>query len=304
MATITRAHHPKALWAGVKRWWGVEYNRHTPRWPQMFDSFDSDKAYEEDVEEVGFGMLTVKSESGGIDYDTAHQGATSRYTNVTFALGYMVTMEEWQDNQYEKLSFKRTSRLARSVYETEEVIHARIFGRAFNSSYTGGDGVEMISASHPTDVGNQSNIIGTAADISEASIEDLVVQIGNAKDGRGLKFTNKPKALLVPNASIFEANRILKSVQQNDTMNNAINVLKALNIFPGGIIDNPYFDDADTDSWFIRTDCDDGLTHYTRMPWEFDKDNDFDTKNLKASVIGRFSCGWTNWRNIYGSAGA
>lgn len=305
MATvITRGAHPKALWPGVKRWWGTEYNRYTPLWPKMFETLTSDKAYEEDVEEVGFGMLSVKNEAGAIVYDTAHQGATSRYTHVTYGLGYMVSMEEVQDNQYEKLSFKRVSRLARSVYETDETVHANVYGRAFNSVYVGGDGVCLLSASHPTDFGNQSNVIATAADFSEAAAEDLSVQIGNARDSRGLKFLNKPRSLIVPNALQFEANRVIKSTFQNDTSNNAINVLKALNVFPEGIIVNPYLDDSDTDAWFIRTDCPEGLTHFTRMAPDFEKDNDFDTKNLKASVVERFSAGWSNWRQLYGSAGA
>lgn len=302
MAVITRAHHPKAQWPGVKRWWGVEYNRFDPIWPKMFETLSSDMSYEEDVEEVGFGIMSEKDETGGIFYDTAHQGATSRYTHVTYGLGYMVSLEELQDNQYDKLSFKRVSRLARSVHETRETIHAQVFSRAFNSSFTGGDGVCMLSASHPTDAGNQSNVIATAADMSEASIEDLCVQISNAVDSRGMHFANKPKALLVPNALMFEADRVVKSTLQNDTAMNAINAIKLRNTFPDGVIVNPYF--SDTDAWFIRTDCMDGLTHYTRMDAAFDKDNEFDTKNAKASVVMRESAGWSNWRQIYGSAGA
>lgn len=258
--------------------------------------------YEEDVEDVGFGLLSTKNEAGGIDYDTAQQGATSRYLNITYGLGWQVTMEELQDNQYEKLSFKRTSRLARSTRETEETIHWNIFNRAFNSSFTGGDGVQMIVATHPTASGNQSNLLTTAADISEASIEDLCIQIMGSVDSRGLKFMNKPMRLIVSKEQMFEANRIVKSVLQNDTAMNAVNVIRMLNIFPKGILTSVYL--TDTDAWFIQTDCPEGLTHYNRMPWTFDQDNDFDTKNLKASVIGRFACGWTNWRQIWGTPGA
>lgn len=303
MATpITRGAHPKAMWPGVKRWYGIEYKRHEPIWSQVFETLESDKMYEEDVEDVGFGMLSTKTESGGISYDTAQQGAVSRYLHITFGLGWQVTMEELQDNQYDKLSFKRTSRLARSTAETEETIHANIFNRAFNASFTGGDGVAMISASHPTASGNQSNVLTTAADLSEASIEDLCIQIMGATDARGMKFANNPQRLIVAKESMFEANRIVKSVLQNDTAMNAVNVIKMLNMFPKGILVNRYHTDAD--AWFVQTDCMEGLTHYTRMAWEFDQDNDFDTKNLKASVVGRFSAGWSNWRQIYGTPGA
>ena len=302
MSVITTGSHPKALWPGIKKWWGMEYNQYTRIWTQLFTSDTSEQNYEEDAEDVGFGLLSVKNQSGGIFYDTAQQGTISRYTHVTYGLGYMVTMEELQDNLYEKLSFRRTSRLARSVYETEEVVHANVFNRAFNSTFTGGDGVQLIASTHPTASGNQSNILATPADISETAIEDMCTQITQATDARGLRFLNKPRCLLVPSTSWFEANRIVKSVAQNDTANNAVNVIKMLNVFPDGIIMNPYL--TDNDAWFIRTDCPDGLTHYTRMAATFDKDNDFDTKNLKASVIMRWSQGWSNFRQVYGSQGA
>jgi hypothetical protein len=299
---ITTGSHPKALWPGIKKWWGTEYNRREPIWKKCFDMAESTQHYEEDVEDVGFGLLQVKNQGNGISYDTAQQGTVSRYTHITYGLGYIVTMEELQDNLYEKISFKRSGRLARSVFETEEVVHANVFNRAFNATFTGGDGVSLLNASHPTASGNQSNILAVAADISEAALEDLCIQIADAVDSRGLRFANKPRCLLVPNALRFEANRIVKSVLQNDTNNNAVNVLKMLNEFPDGIIVNPYF--TDTDAWFIRTDCPDGLTHYTRMPATFDQDNDFDTSNAKAKVVARWSQGWSNFRNLYGSAGA
>lgn len=302
MSVITRGSFPKFLWPGVKRIWGIEYKRHEPIWPKMFESLTSEKSYEEDVEEVGFGLLSVKNEAAAIVYDTAQQGTVSRYTNVTYGLGFMVTEEELDDNQYEKHSFRRTSKLARSVYETEETVHANVFNRAFTSGYNGGDGVVMISTAHPTASGNQSNKLTVAADISELAVENLCIQIAGSTDSRGLKFNNKPEALLIPKELLFEANRIVKSVLQNDTAQNAVNVIKVLNVFPKGIIPNVYF--TDTDAWFVTTDCMEGLTHYTRKAATFEQDNDFDSSNLKTKVTLRFSAGWTNWRQVWGSPGA
>lgn len=302
MALITTGSHPKALWPGVKRWWGTEYERHQPLWKMIFDQFDSSQAYEEDVEQIGFGYAVAKPEGGGISYDTAHQGPTSRYNNLTYALGYMVTMEELEDNLYEKVSFKRASKLARSFYEMEETVHANILNRAFTSAYAGGDGKELVATDHPTDSGNQSNELTVAADLSEAAIEDLLIQISDATDSRGLKIRNNPRRLIVPNALQFESYRIVKSVLQNDTANNAVNAIKAMNVFPDGVLVYPYLDDPDT--WFIQTDNGQCLTHYTRKALKFDQDNDFDTKNMKAAGIERFSAGWSDWRGLYGSSGA
>jgi len=56
---------------------------------------------------------------------------------------------------------------------------------------------------------------------------------------------------------MFEAERILKSTLQNDTANNAINALKSTGMFSGGVKVNHYL--TDTDAWFIRTNCPDGM---------------------------------------------
>lgn len=299
---INRGSHPKALWPGIAKWWGVNYERNPQTWKQIFDVMSSNMAYEEDVESIGFGLMSTKSEGGSISYDTAQQGTVSRYTHLTYGLGYIVTMEELDDNLYEKVSYRRASRLAQSVAETEEVVHANVLNRAFTAAYAGGDGKELLATDHPTASGNQSNELSTAADMSEASIEDLLTQIRQAKNSRGLQIMIRARKLIVPPALEFEAHRIVKSVLQNDSANNAINVLRATNAFPDGITVWNYL--TDSDAWFIKTTCPDGLTHYTRKAATFDQDNDFDTKNLKASVIARWSQGWSDFRGLYGSPGA
>ncbi len=302
MSTITRAHHPAAAWPGVKDWFGVNYDDWEPIWTQIYDQETSNKSYEESVEEVPFGLLSSKNETGSLVYDTTHQGYTQRHTHITYGLGYKVSLEEQLFNQYEKLSLKRAGRLAKSVRETEETIHARPFNYAFDDNYTYGDGVRFISTAHPTDAGNQSNALAVDADLSEASIEDLVIQIADAKNARGLRFKNMPRRLIVQHANMFESTRIVKSVLQNDTANNAVNALRSMNIFPEGILVNPYL--TDTDAWFIQTNCDQGMVHYTALPPTFDRDQSFDTKNACASVITIFSEGFDDWRCMYGSAGA
>lgn len=303
MTVITTGSHPKALWPGVRKFWGANYDRYEKIWPKLFDVETSTQNYEEEVEDTGFGLMSVKAQGAGITYDSAQQGVVSRFAHVTYASGFIVTMEEIQDNLYEKVSFRRASRLANSVWETEEVIHANTFNRGFNASYLGGDGVALFSSAHPTLNGTQSNRLAVDADLSETSIEDMIIMMMGATNSRGLRINLQPRSLVIANSNFFEASRIVKSVLQNDTANNAINVIKATNQFPEGIITNPYFDDPD--AWFIRTNCNDGgMTHYTRMEATFDQDNEFDSKNAKSSVIARWAQGWSNWRCYYGTQGA
>jgi hypothetical protein len=301
MAVITTGAHPKALWPGIKEWWGRSYAEHQEEYPDLFDKETSDKAYEEEVEISGFGLAPVKNQATAINYDTESQGSVTRYTHVAYALGYIVTFEELRDDLYEVVSKRRAKMLAFSMRQTKENVGANVYNRAFTSGYVGGDGVVMISASHPTLSGNQSNILTNAADLSEASIEDLTVQIMQATNSRGLKISLMPQSLHVAPQNWYESNRVLKSVLQNDTANNAINVLKATNVFPKGIKMNHYFTSAT--AWFIRTNAPTGLVHFERDSVMFDQDNDFDTKNAKAACYERYSFGWSDWRGVYGTPG-
>lgn len=301
MPVINSGTHPKALWPGVKSWFGMEYDRHDPQWPDLFEQDTSEKRYEEEVENVGFGMATVKPEGEALAYDTTSQGYVSRYTHVAYAIGYMVTHEEMKDNLYEEVSRRRAPDLAFAMRQTEEWTHANVYNRAFSGSYTGGDSKSLCASDHPSLYGSQSNLL-TAADLSEVAIEDALTAIGNAVDGRGRKINLKGLTLHISTSDQFEAARILKSVQQNDTANNAINAIKAMGMLPGGAKVNNYF--TSTTAWFIRTNVRRGMRHFTREAASFDQDNDFDTKNAKAAVYARWSQGWSDWRGVWGNQGA
>ena len=302
---INTGSHPKALWPGVRAWWGLKYDEHEKEYPACFEEVTSDKAFEEDVQSTGFGLAPRKTEGAPIAYDSHSQGFVSRYTNLTYALGYIVTMEEREDNKYEKLAMQRTGALAFSVNQTIETISANVYNRAFSTSYTGGDAKPLLSATHPQSGisgGTWSNLIATAADLSEAALEDLIIQINTAKNDRNQPIALRAHSLHIHPSNWFEANRILKSTLQYDTGNNAINAVKATNALPGGIRMNHYF--TDSDAWFVRTKCPEGLKMQWRKKPMFDQDNDFDTKNAKAATVFRLAVGWTDPRDLYGSAGA
>lgn len=299
---ISTGSIPKLLWPGLNAIWGQEYKDLQQEWRDLFEVQSSDMNYEEDVLLAGFGLAPVKPEGTSVSYDTTQQGFTSRYTHVAYGLGFIVTFENIEDNQYEKVAFNRTGKLARSFKQTKENVGANVYNRATNGSYLGGDGVPLGSASHPTQSGLQSNVLATPADLSEASLEDLTIQIMNAVDDRGLRIALMGQSLHVPTALVFEATRILQSQLQNDTANNAINAIKAQGLFPQGVKVNHYF--TDSDAWFIRTDCPDSMKFFERNRAMFAQDNDFDTSNLKYKGYERYSAGWSDWRGLYLSTGA
>lgn len=302
MTVITTGAHPKALWPGVKAWFGRTYDEHKEEFPDLFDTDTSEKSYEEDVEVTGFGLAPVKAQGASIAYDTESQGSLQRYTHIAYGLGYIVTYEELRDNLYEVVSKRRAQALAFSMRQTTENVAANVYNRAFNTSYTYGDGKALIVSDHPTVSGSQSNVMATAADLSEAALEDMLIQIMGATNARGLKISLMPRSLIVPRQLWFTANRILKSTLQNDTANNAVNVLKATNALPDGIKMNHYL--SDQDAWFIRTNAPRGMLHYERDAMTFDQDNDFDSKNAKAAAYMRRSFGNSDFRGIFGTPGA
>lgn len=300
MAIITTGSHPKALWPGVKAWWGLKYDEHVPEYPALFDAMTSDKHYEEIVQSTGFGLAPVKAQGAPITYDTTVQGFTTRVVHVTYGLGYVVTWEEKMDNLYPELSNGRAGANAFSMRQTKEIVGANIYNRAFNASFLGGDGVALLSSAHPNTSGGTFSNLSTL-DLSEAALEDICIQIMGVLNDRGLNISIMPKTLIVPRQLWFEANRILKSTLQPDTTSNNLNVLKATNAFPGGIVMNHYL--TDIDAWFVKTNVQYGMCHYTRSPIEFAQDNDFDTKNAKAYSIERYSFAWGDPRALFGSAG-
>jgi hypothetical protein len=300
--TITTGSHPKALWPGVHAFWGQIFNEHPPEYPDLFDIETSDMAYEEDVQITGFGLAQVKGEGAPITYDSETQGPVTRYVHVAYALGYQVTYEEQRDNLYEKISMRRAKANAFSMVQTIENLTAGFYNRGFNPAYTLADGQPLLSTAHPfTTGGSFSNVLTPAADLSEAALEDICIQIMGYQTDRGLLVNFMPTSLHVPRQEWYNAQRILKSILQSDTSNNAINALQATNAFPKGIKLNHYF--TAPHAWFVRTNAMNGLQFFWREKPVFDKDNDFDTKNAKAASYMRLSFGCTDPRAIAGSNG-
>lgn len=302
MSATNTGNIAKLLWPGLNAIVG-EYKEYQGEYKDLFDTQSSDKAYEEDQLVPGLGLAPIKTQGAATSYDTLSQGITPRYTNLAYSLGFILTREALDDNQYKGKALKATKMLTRSFRQTKETVAANVYNRAHTSGYTmsGGDGSILCVTTHSTLAGSQSNRLATAADLSEASLEDLCVQIANAVDERGLKIKLMPKKLIIPTALMFEATRILKSLGQNDTANNAVNALRSMGMFTDGATVNHYLDD--TDAFFVRTDAEQGMVHFERTAFEFAQDNDFDTSNLKYKGYERNSFGWTDFRGVYSNGG-
>ena len=301
---INTQKHPKLLWPGLQAIWGdYFYKQHDAEYSKIFDVSDSNKTYEEDVQITGFGLAPVKAQGSTVTYDTEDQGFIQRYTHVAYALGYIVTHEEQKDNLNMEVGSRRTKGVAFSMNQTIETVAANILNRGFNSSYTYADGKELLATDHPnTSGGTWSNELATAADLSVASIEDLVIQMMGATNDRGLQIPIMPECLIVPRQEWYNANRILGSQLESSTADNNLNVIRSTGTFPKGIVMNHYLDDSD--AWFIKTNAPNGLKFLWRERPSFTNDGDFDTGNIKHKGYMRFIAGATDPRGIYGTPGA
>lgn len=292
----------KALWPGVNKWYGQAYGEFKTEYTELFESNTSRRRWEEDVGTSGFGLASVKPEGESISYDGIVQGFTTRYPHIVYATGFMITREMVEDDLYDVVGKKNATALAFSMRQTKEIVGANVYNRAFTAGYTGGDGVILCSSAHPT-VGGvpYSNVPTVAADLSEASLEQAVIDISKYTNDRNMRIAVRPRKLIIPVDLMFEAERILKSPGRVATANNDLNALGNLGMFENVVV-NHYL--TDTDAWFIRTDVMDGMKYWSRRGMEFAIDNDFDTENAKFKATERYSFGWTDPRGIYGSAGA
>jgi len=298
---INRNNFAKALWPGVNAWYGEAYNEFPVEYTDLFGTYSSDKAFEEDVGISGFGLASIKAEGNAIAYDTMQQGFLTRYNHVTYGLGFIITDEMIEDDQYMVVAKKRAQALAYSMRQTKELVGANVYNRAFSSTYTGGDGKELCATDHPNVAGGTwSNELSTAADLSEAALEQACIDIMKWTNDRGLRINAMPQSLIIPPDLSFEADRIVNSTLRPGTGDNDKAVLNGK--FPGGIKVNHYLTDAD--AWFIRTNVPDGMKYFERSGDAFAEDNDFDTGNLKYKATSRYSFGWTDAKGVFGSPGA
>jgi len=293
---------PKAVVPGVMIWFGRQYKAFEPQYTRCFEVKPSSRAWEEIVELTGFGLVPVKPQGENSKYEDELQGITHSLTNVAYSLGFQVTREERDDNLYDIVGPRRAKALAFSFRTTKEIVHANIYNRAVTAGYTGGDGKTLLATDHVTSVGSQANKLSTAADLCESSVEDVLVLVMTAKNSKGLQIAIKPQMLLVHPNEAFEAERLYKSQLQSETGNNAVNAIRSMGMFPKGVMVNNYFDD--TDQFFVRTDCPEGMISLQRAKMEFKRDNAFDSDNDKFKGYERYIPGWGDFRQVYGSEGA
>ena len=305
---INRADIAKELLPGLNAIFGLEYGMVDDELAPLYETENSEKAFEEEVLFTMFGEAPVKAEGAAVQYDSAQESYASRYTHETIALAFAVTEEAMEDNLYDTFAKVRAKGLARAMGSTKHVKAANTFNNAFSGSYLGGDGVALISDSHPTiGDGNQSNKIGTAA-ISMTTLETAITNISKIKDDRGIMVAASAKSVHIPSDLAMETDMLLHSAGlPNGTLAypgstyapNDLNPIPNMGLLPGGFFVNRRFTDAD--NWFVKTDVPNGSKMFVRMALATKMEPDFDTGNLRYNARERYSFGWSDWRQWFGA---
>ena len=300
---ISRSQLVKELEPGLNALFGLAYNRYENEHVEIFASEASDRAFEEEVMLSGFGSAPVKEEGSGVTFDQATESFTARYTHETIAMAFAITEEAIEDNLYDRLAARYTRALARSMSNTKQVKAANVLNNAFNSSFAGGDGKELCATDHPlANGGTFRNELSTAADLSETSLEQSLIDIAAFVDERGLKIAMQGIKLIIPKELQFTAERILRSPQRVGTADNDINAMASMGMIPQGYRVNHYL--TDTDAFFIMTDAPNGMKMFVRSPIKTAIEGDFDTGNVRFKARERYSFGFSDPRGIFGSPGA
>jgi len=300
---ISRQQLAKELEPGLNAVFGLEYKNYENQHTEIFDIENSDRAFEEEVMLSGFANAAVKSEGAAVTFDTANESFTSRYTHETIALAFAITEEAIEDNLYDRIATRYTKALARSMAQTKQIKAANVLNNGFSSSFPGGDGKELFADDHPTvSAGDLKNELSTSADLSETSLEQAMIDIGQFKDERGFKIAARGLKLIIPSELQFTAERILKSPARVGTSDNDLNALSSKGMIPQGYVVNNYL--TDTDAFFIKTDVPNGMKMFNRAALKTAMEGDFDTGNVRYKARERYSFGFSDWRGMFGSPGA
>jgi len=299
---ISRAQLAKELEPGLNALFGLEYDRYENEHAEIFEEETSDRAFEEEVMLGGFTSAPVKEEGTAITFDDAQETYTARYTHETIALAFSITEEAIEDNLYDRLAARYTKALARSMAQTKQIKAAAILNNAFDSTAPIGDGATLCSSSHPSLSGNQRNQLSVAADLNETSLEQMLIDIAGITDERGLKVAIRGVKLVIPKELQFIAERLLNSDLRPGTADNDTNANRSMGMLPEGAVVNHFL--TDTDAYFILTDAPNGFKMFNRSPIKTAMEGDFDTGNMRFKARERYSFGVSDWRSVFGTAGA
>lgn len=278
------------------------YDQRADEWQQIFkEDTGIARAYQEEPMLYGFGAAPELPDGMPVTYQSGGVLFIQRYVYKVYGLAFALTKVLVEDGDHIRIGQTYARHLAQSLIETKETLCANILNRAFNGSYTGGDGVSLSNSAHPIVGGTFSNILSTPANLSQTSLEQMLVQIRNAVDNNGKRIRLTPKQIVTGPSNVFQAEVLLKSALRTGTANNDINPIKSMGTLPGGQANLSRI--TSTTAWWVQTDAAEGLKLLKRRALEKSMEGDFETDNMRYKATERYATGWTDPRALYGTPG-
>ena len=278
------------------------YEQRKDEWSRVFrEEQGIPRNYHEEPVLYGFGAAPQLPDGTPVSYQQGGVLFLQRYIYNVYGLAFALTKVLVEDGDHIRIGQVYAKHLAQSLIETKETLSANVLNRAFNSSYVGGDGVSLINTSHPIVNGSFSNQLSTAANLSQTSLEQMLIQIRQAVDNNGKKIRLVPRQLVVAPGNIFQAEVLLKSVLRAGSANNDINPVKSIGLLDEGAAVLSRLTNAN--AWWVQTDAPEGLKHLMRRALEKTMEGDFETDSMRYKATERYQVGWTDPRSLFGTAG-
>ena len=278
------------------------YNQRADEWKQVFTERQGiPRNYHEEPVLYGFGAAPELPDGMPVTYQSGGVLFNARYVYKVYGLAFALTKVLVEDGDHISIGQTYAKHLAQSLIETKETLCANILNRAFNSAYAGGDGVSLVNSAHPIAAGTASNVLTTAANLSQTSLEQMLIQIRNAIDNNGKRIRLTPEKLVLSPSNVFQGEVLLKSVLRAGTGNNDINPINSMGMINGGQANLSRL--TSTTAWWVQTDAKVGLQLMMRRKLEKSMEGDFETDSMRYKATERYIPGWTDPRTIYGTAG-
>lgn len=278
------------------------YDQRADEWSTVFrEQMGIPRNYHEEPVLYGFGAAPQLPDGSPVSYQQGGVLFLQRYVYQVFGLAFALTKVLVEDGDHIRIGQVYAKHLAQSLVETKELLCANILNRAFNSSYTGGDGVSLTNTAHPIVNGTFSNQLATSANLSQTSLEQMLIQVRQAVDNNGKKIRLQPLKLVVAPGNVFQAEVLLKSALRTGTANNDINPVKSIGLLPEGASVISRLTSAT--NWWVQTDAPEGMKLLMRRALEKTMEGDFETDSMRYKATERYIPSWTDPRAMYGTPG-
>lgn len=278
----------------------------TPEWSEVVTEIKgTERSYHEEPMLFGFTAAPEIPDGMPVQYQQGGTLFVQRYVYKVYGMAFAITKVLAEDGDHIRIGKVFAEHAAQSQVETKELLCANMFNRAFNGSFQGGDGVSLVSTSHPIYGGNVfSNQLTQAGALSQTTLEQLLIQMRSAVDSTGRKVRVEPYKIVTQPSNIFQAEVLLKSLLRTGTANNDINPVSALGVLKGGQANLSRI--TSTTFWGVLASKESvkmGLQLVMRRGLEKSMEGDFETDSARYKCTERYTVGWTDPRAFWATPG-